>query len=121
MKKQTAEHRVELLFPFVMRARILLIGRSTLARSKSDLHFVLITRDISPHSREKILSDFKHYPVLQCYTEKELEDFFGVRGVRVMGFKKSGLAQSLYAALKKHRINQPHLQQSAHKQVCTDN
>jgi hypothetical protein len=105
MKKQTAERPAELLFPFVLRSRILLVGRSTLARSKSDLHFVLITRDISPNSREKILSDFKHYPVIQCYTEKELEDFFGIRGVKAIGFKKSGLAQSLYAALKKHRIN----------------
>ena len=108
---------MELLFPFVLRSRILLVGRSTLARSKSDLHFVLITRDISSNSREKILSDFKHYPVIQCYTEKEVGDFFGVRGVKVIGFKKSGLAQSLYAALKKHRINQPLVQQSVNNQA----
>jgi len=108
---------VELLFPFVLRSRILLVGRSTLARSKSNLHFVLITRDISQNSREEILSDFRHYPVIQCYTEKELEEFFGVRGVKAIGFKKSGLAQSIYAGLKKHRINQPLVQQSGNNQA----
>lgn len=98
---------MESLFPFVMRARILIVGRDALSRSKSILHFILITRDISGKSREEILSDFKHYPVIQHYTSKELEEFFGIRGAKVIGFKKSGLAQSLYAGLKPHRINRP--------------
>ena len=38
---------VERLFPFVLRARILLIGRDTLRTNKGKLHFVLITEDIS--------------------------------------------------------------------------
>jgi hypothetical protein len=98
---------MESLFPFVMRARILIVGRDALARSKSILHFVLITSDISEKSRAEILSDFKHYPVIQHYTSKELEEFFGIRGAKAIGFKKSGLAQSLYAGLKPHRINRP--------------
>jgi hypothetical protein len=117
MKKTTPERPVEHLFPFVLRSRILLVGRATLARSKSDLHFVLITRDISQNSRKEILSDFRHYPVIQCYTEKELEEFFGARGVKAIGFRKSGLAKSLYAGLKKHRINQPPVQPSANNQA----
>jgi len=107
MKKQIPDLPVERLFPFVLRSRILIVGRNTLARSKSNLHFVLITRDISENSQEEILSDFRHYPVIRHYTVEELEKFFGIQGARVIGFKKSGLAQSLYAALKKYRINKP--------------
>lgn len=96
---------VERLFPFVSRARILIIGRDKLRRSKSKLHFVLITRDISENSRAEILKDFGHYPVVQHYTPDELERFFGIKGAKVVGFQKSGLAQSIYAELKQHRIN----------------
>ena len=90
-----------------MRSRILLVGRETLGRSKSKLHFVLITLDISEQSRAEVLSDFAHYPVVQLYTSAELEKFFGVKGAKVVGFQKSGLAQSIYAELKQHRLNKP--------------
>jgi hypothetical protein len=98
---------VERLFPFAVRARILIVGRDILARSKSRLHFILITRDLSEGSRSKILSDFAHYPVVQQYTTQQLHDFFGFKGARVIGFAKSGLAQSIYAELKQYRINPP--------------
>ena len=98
---------VERLFPFVLRSRALLVGRDTLRRSKSRLHFVLITTDISENSREQILKDFVHYPVVQHYTEADIERFFALKGTKVIGFTKSGLAQSIYAELKEHRINQP--------------
>ena len=107
MKKQNPARPVEQLFPFVLRSRILMAGRDTLARSKSKLHFVLITHDLSETSRAEILSDFAHYPVVQHYTSKELEKLFGIKGAKVIGFEKSGLAQSLYAELKAHRINRP--------------
>ncbi len=95
---------VERLFPFLLRARKLMVGRDTLRRSKSKLHFVLITRDISEASRDRILSDFEHYPVVQEYTTEQLERFFGIKGAKVIGFEKSELAQSVYAGLKKFRI-----------------
>ena len=98
---------MERLFTFVLRSRILIVGRDTLARSKSNLHFVLITHDLSETSRAEILSDFAHYPVVQHYMQKDLENFFGIKGAKVIGFEKSGLAQSLYAELKGHRINRP--------------
>ena len=105
MKKPSPIRPVERLFPFVLRSRILIVGRDTLARSKSKLQFVLITHDLSETSRAEILSDFAHYPVVQNYTTKELEEFFGVKGTKVIGFEKSGLAQSLYEELKEHRIH----------------
>lgn len=98
---------MERLFPFVLRARILLIGRDTLRRNKGKLHFVLITEDISESVRAEILEDFKHYPVVQLYGPADLEKFFGIKGAKTIGFTKSGLAQSIYAELKEHRINQP--------------
>jgi hypothetical protein len=51
--------------------------------------------------------DFPHYPVVQHYTADDLEQFFGINGAKVIGFQKSGLAQSLYAELKEYRINMP--------------
>jgi hypothetical protein len=95
------------MFPFVLRSRILLIGRDVLRRSKGRLHFVLITRDLSESSRAQILSDFAHYPVVQHYTSEDLDTHFGIKGAKVLGFAKSGLAQSIYAELKEHRVNKP--------------
>jgi ribosomal protein L7Ae-like RNA K-turn-binding protein len=107
MKKPVTAKPVERLFPFVMRTRSLLVGRDTLRRNKSRLHFVLITRDLSEQSRAEVLTDFAHYPVVQHYTSEELGQFFGLRGTKVIGFAKSGLAQSIYAELKQHRLNAP--------------
>ena len=112
-EKQAAP--VELLFPFVLRSRALLVGRDVLIRSKGRLHFVLITTDISENSRDSILSSFAHYPVVQHYKSADLENHFGLKGTKVVGFKKSGLAQSIYAALKPFRINQPFLKPESKK------
>ena len=91
MEKQAAAKPVERLFPFVLRSRNLLVGRDTLRRNKSRLHFVLITHDLSEQSRAEVLS----------------EQFFGLKGTKVIGFGKSGLAESIYAELKQHRLNKP--------------
>jgi len=107
MKNNGPPRPVERLFPFVLRSRNLLVGRNTLQRSKSKLHFVLVTNDISENGRAEILSDFMHYPVVQKYVSDDLEKFFGIKGAKVVGFQKSGLAQSLYAEMKEHRINKP--------------
>jgi len=98
---------VERLFPFVLRARILLIGRDTLSRSKGRLHFVLMTDDLSDRSRSEILSEFAHYPIVQHYSSADLAQHFGIQGAKVLGFAKSTLAQSIYAELKQYRINKP--------------
>ena len=107
MKKRNAVGPPELLFGFARRARILVFGRENLLRQRGHLQFVLITEDISENSRKEILRDFRHYPVTQRYSTEELESFFDVVGVKVLGFRKSDLAQSLYAALKNYRINAP--------------
>jgi hypothetical protein len=105
VKELNPNKPVERLFPFVLRSRNLIVGRENLARSKSKLHCVLITTDLSNTSKDEILSDFRHYPIIQRYTSADLENFFGIKGAKVIGFQKSGLAQSLYAELKEYRIN----------------
>lgn len=105
MKKPDPAPGVERMFPFVLRSRNLIVGREMLRRSKSRLHFVLITRDISEAGRAEVLEDFAHYPVVQHYAAADLEKFFGIKGAKAVGFAKSGLAQSIYAELKEHRIN----------------
>ena len=107
MANEESIRPVERLFPFVLRAGILMIGRDTLGRNKGKLHFVLITEDISEAVRDEILVDFKHYPVVQHYGPADLEQHFGIKGAKTIGFAKSGLAQSIYAELKEHRINRP--------------
>jgi hypothetical protein len=106
-KDATPARPVERMFPFVLRARILLVGREKLHHNKGKLHFVLITDDIAENVRAGILQDFKYYPVVQHFTAADLERFFGVKGAKTIGFTKSGLAQSIYAELKAHRINRP--------------
>ncbi len=98
---------VEPLFPFALRARILLVGKETLRRSKSRLHFVLVTTNLSDRGREEVLSEYAHYPVVQRYTSADLERLFGLRGTKVLGFRKSHLAQSIYRELKGSRLNKP--------------
>jgi len=98
---------VERLFPFVLRTRALLVGRDTLRRSRSKLHFILITHDLAAGSRAQVLRDFAPYPIVEHYAATDLERFFGLKGTKVVGFAKSGLAQSIYAELKQHRINSP--------------
>ena len=95
------------LFPFVLKTRGLLVGRDTLRANRNKLHFVLITTDIAEASRDEVLKDFLHYPVVQHFTGVDLEKFFAVKGAKAVGFTKSGLAQSIYAELKSYRINQP--------------
>ncbi len=95
------------MFPFVLRSRILIVGRDHLSHSKSKLHFVLVTRDLSEGSRQDIVRQFAHYPVVQYYTSADLEQFFRIKGAKVVGFQKSGLARSIYAELKEYRVNRP--------------
>ena len=102
-----AEKSVERLFPFVLRSRILLVGRDTLAHSRRKLHFILLTTDLSENSRDSILRDFAPYPIVQCFTSEDISRCFNLNGTKVVGFAKSSLAQSIYAELKHHRINKP--------------
>lgn len=107
MKDEEKRGSVERLFPFVLRSRCLLVGREVLQRNRSKLHFVLITEDITETSRAEVLSRFAPYPIVRRYSASELERHFGIKGAKVIGFKKSDLARSVYAELRAYRINMP--------------
>ena len=107
MKKPKPDTALERVFPFVLRSRNFFVGREILRRSRSHLQFLLVTNDLSPSSLAEVRSDFAPYPIVQCYSSEDLERFFGLNGTKVIGFKKSGLAKSVYAELKAYRINKP--------------
>jgi hypothetical protein len=65
----------------------LLVGRETLLRSEHWLHLVLITDDLSERSRAEVLSDFAHYSVVRHYTSADLDEFFGLKGTKVLGLR----------------------------------
>jgi hypothetical protein len=45
--------------------------------------------------------------MVQRYGPADLEKHFAIKGAKTIGFIKSGLAKSIYAGLKEHRINKP--------------
>lgn len=107
MSGEVPAPRIEQLLEIAVSSKLLLIGRDTLRRSKSHLHFVLIATDIIPNHRDEVLADFKHYPVVQHFKAADFERLFQIKGAKTVGFAKSELAKSIYAELKVHRINQP--------------
>jgi hypothetical protein len=106
-RPQPTQASVEKLFPFARKARIFIVGRETLERSKSRLQFILITADISETSKRAIVSSYSHYPILQCYQSEELEQRLGLKGTKVVGFAKNDLSKAIYAGLKHFRLNKP--------------
>jgi hypothetical protein len=95
---------VERLFPFALRARIVVPGREAMARQQRRLLFVLITTDLSPKSRERIRFDFGQVPIIERYTSAEVEALFAFRGAKVLGFRRSSLAQALLKELKAFKL-----------------
>ncbi|HAR67536.1 MAG TPA: hypothetical protein DCR55_15205, partial [Lentisphaeria bacterium] len=53
------------------------------------------------------LEAFADYPIVQVYSAEQMQEFFGIKGLKVAGFAKSDLATSLYRELKVFRINAP--------------
>jgi hypothetical protein len=116
MPEPANSQTVERLFPFVLRARILIPGRDNILRSRSNLHFILISTDLSAGSRAEILKNFAPYPIVERYTAEEIETHFKLKNALVLGFAKSGLAQSIYAELKEFRVNKPPIQAGSDRQ-----
>ena len=92
---------VERLYPFALRARVVVVGEALLARLKKKLHFILISEDISEHRISEIRRQYSDLPVLQCYTVETIEAHFGFKNTKVLGFKKGSLAVSIHKELKK--------------------
>lgn len=91
---------VERLFPFVRRARLAVAGEPLLLKLRKHLHFLLVTEDLSPKRLEHVLRRFEGVPVLQYMDVKDVEAHFDFRNTKMVGFKKSALAASVYRELK---------------------
>ena len=93
----------ERLAPFMLRARVVEIGRQRLEQVRKQLAFVLVTDDIAENSRKKALQLFP-CPVFQCFSSNDLERIFGYRGTKMLGFRRSPLSSSVMKELKMYKI-----------------
>lgn len=91
---------VERLYPFALRARVVVVGENLLNKLRKKLHFILVTRDLSEKRLSEMLRSYKEIPILQVYEAKNIEEHFGFKNTKVLGFKKSSLAVSIYRELK---------------------
>ena len=93
----------EKLFPFVLKSRGFILGRDSLLRNRKKLEFILITTDLSQGSRSEIMGGFSGIPILEAFTSIEVEKFFGFRGTKVVGFRKSQLSKAILQSMEKER------------------
>ena len=93
----------EKMAPFMLRARVVEVGRERLVQIKKKLACLIISTDISENSKNEMLSTF-NCPIYQCFTSKEIEAIFGFRGTKVLGLHRSPLTQSVLPLLAPHRI-----------------
>jgi len=91
---------VERLYPFALRARVVVVGEALLNKLRKKLHFILVTRDLSEKRLKEMLRSYNETPILQIYETGDIEEHFGFKNTKVLGFKKSSLAVSIYRELK---------------------
>ena len=91
------------LIPFALRARVVLVGRERIMQYRKRLAFLLITEDISENSRNEALRIFP-CPIYQLLTMEGVEEVFGYKGTKVLGFRRSPLSRSIAEALKEFRV-----------------
>ena len=105
MNDRNLSLNVENLFGFVNKTHNFVVGRENIKRLQNKLKFILITEDISENSLKKVKLSFDNIPIIQHYTSEDLEKYFHVQQTKIIGFKKSGLSDSIFIALKDWRLN----------------
>ena len=98
--EKTTRAAVERLYPFALRARVVVVGEALLNKLRKKLHFILVTHDLSEKRLSEMLRSYKGTPILQIYETEHIEEHFGFKNTKVLGFKKSSLAVSIYRELK---------------------
>lgn len=91
------------LAPFALRAGVVTTGRHQLYRLHKHMRFLLVTNDTSPRSVDEILNAFSDVPVVRAFTTDDIARLFNLRNTKVVGFRKSSLADSLLRILKPYR------------------
>ena len=95
MSSAPAGKPVERLFPFAVRARVVVAGREALRSRRKKLQLLIITSDLSENSRQSIAKDFPTVKVVEALSTDEIERHFGFRGAKVIGFLRSPIAVSI--------------------------
>ncbi len=85
--------------PFVQRARVLVVGRERILRLQKRLRFVLITTDASENTVAWMSRRLEHCPVVRGLTADDVSDLFDLHNARVVGFRKSSLADACYKGI----------------------
>lgn len=76
-----------------------MIGRERLQRLQKRLCFVLLSEDLSANSKAEILKRMPDCRVVQALTSEVIDELFGVHGVKVIGFRRSSLADNILRCL----------------------
>ena len=92
------------LAPFMLKSRVVEVGRDRLLQIRKQLAFLLVTTDLSENSREAVLREFP-CPVYQCLTSGDIEQIFGFHGTKIVGFHRSPLASSVLPDLRMHLLD----------------
>ena len=98
------------LAPFVMRARVVSIGREKLLQHRNQLAFLVVTEDISENSRREILRDFP-CPIYQALTVEQVETLFQFHNTKLIGFARSSLSAQIQQLLKGRRLVAPSVEE----------
>jgi len=91
------------LLPFAQRSGITIVGREALLRTRKHLAFLLVTPDLAANSRHKLEEAFAGLPIIEEFSSEEIATLLGYRGCKIVGFRKSTLAQSLLQCLRPSR------------------
>ena len=94
------------LAPFLLRARVLEVGRERLAQVKKKLAYLLVTTDLSPNSLREVLTGYS-CPVYQCLTAEDVERLFGFHNTKILGFHRGPLATSVLPDLRPFAVARP--------------
>lgn len=89
--------------PFLIRSRTVIPGRERLVQLRNRLAFILITTDISENSRREIQAKF-HCPIVQVCTAEEIRQLFGYGNCKILGFRRTSPATSVFKALREFLI-----------------
>ena len=91
------------LVPFALRARQVVVGRARLTQLQKKLAFLMISTDISENSKKEALRDYG-CPVYQLMTMTEIQELFGFKGTKMLGFLRSSLSNAIAAEWKTFKL-----------------
>lgn len=90
--------------PFLLRSRAVVVGRPRLLQMRRRLEFVLFARDLSENSRHKLGEQFD-CPVIETLDSRRIEELFGFRNTKVLGFRRCDLSRQVRRLLSRATVS----------------